>query len=127
MLETLFGNSGYAAFIAVTVYVLNSTMLWFDADHFFDGTKCSAKVRVFALLFKTRISQCKTKGMKIPFEGDRAIMTKLSGIKATLWEDGMYYSEVTGKKRELLEALDIPLPDAAVFTKAELACKHEGR
>ncbi|EFY07185.1 IS1634 family transposase [Succinatimonas hippei] len=72
------------------------------------------------LMFKTRISQCKTKGMQIPFEGDRAVMTKLSGIKATLWEDGMYYTEVTGKKRELLEALDIPLPDAAVFTKAEL-------
>lgn len=71
-------------------------------------------------MFKTRISQCKTKGMQIPFEGDRAVMTKLSGIKATLWEDGMYYTEVTGKKRELLEALDIPLPDAAVFTKAEL-------
>ena len=38
------------------------------------------------LMFKTRISQCKTKGMQIPFEGDRAVMTKLSGIKATLWE-----------------------------------------
>ena len=77
------------------------------------------------LMFKTRIAQCKTKGMQIPFEGDRAIMTKLSGIKATLWEDGMYYTEVTGKKRELLEALDIPLPDAAVFTKAELESMKE--
>ena len=77
------------------------------------------------LMFKTRISQCKTKGMQIPFEGDRAIMTKLCGIKATLWEDGMYYTEVTGKKRELLEALDIPLPDAAVFTKAELESMKE--
>ena len=72
------------------------------------------------LMFKNSISQCKTKGTQIPFEGDRAIMTKLSGIKATLWEDGMYYTEVTGKKMEHLEALDIPLPEAAVFIKAEL-------
>ena len=48
------------------------------------------------------------------------IMTKLSGIKATLWKDGMYYTEVTGKKHELSEAPDIPLPDAVVFTKDEL-------
>ena len=77
------------------------------------------------LMFKTRISQCKTKGMQIPFEGDRAIMTKLCGIKATLWEDDMHYTEVTGKKRELRDALDIPLPDTAVFTKAELESMRE--
>ena len=46
-------------------------------------------------------------------------MQKLEGIKAKVWNDGLYYTEITGAKRELLEAMDIPVPDAAVFTKAE--------
>lgn len=71
------------------------------------------------LMFRTQIAYCKTKGMEIPFDGDRVIMSKLEGIKAKVWNDGLYYTEVIGKKKELLEALNIPLPDAVVFTKEE--------
>ena len=50
MFETVFGNSAFTACIAVTVYVLSSTMLGFDADDFFNCTKCDAKVGVIDLL-----------------------------------------------------------------------------
>ncbi len=70
-----------------------------------------------ALLFKTHASYCKA--MALPFDGDKAIMEELKGIKAKEWQDRLYYTEITGIKRLLLEALDIPIPDVAVFTKAE--------
>ena len=72
-----------------------------------------------ALMFRSHVAYCKAKGLELPFDGDKVIMQKLEGIKAKVWNDGLYYTEITGAKRELLEAMDIPVPDAAVFTKAE--------
>ena len=74
-----------------------------------------------ALMFKSHIAYCKFKGFDIPFDNDRAILDTLNLIEATVFKDGVYYSPVTGKKRELLEALDIPKPtkEVALDTQAD--------
>ncbi len=93
---------------------------------------CSNKTlqgRIFALFIaacvelmcKARLSHCRYKGLELPPEGDQAVMNKLEGIKAKVWGDRLYYTGITGKKRELLEALDIPLPESEVFSDLQAA------
>lgn len=40
------------------------------------------------------------------------IFSSLSNITQTIFPDGCYFSEVVGKKKDLFEALNIPLPEA---------------
>ncbi|MBP3747972.1 MAG: hypothetical protein J6I35_00260 [Ruminobacter sp.] len=38
-------------------------------------------------------------------------MSSLSNITQTVFPEGGYFSEIVGKKKELYEGLDIPLPE----------------
>ena len=40
------------------------------------------------------------------------IPASLSNITQTIFPDGGYFSEIFGKKKELLEGLEIPFPEA---------------
>ena len=90
-----------------------------------DRTTCGKVFTLFiaaaiATMLRFHISNCELKGEKLPVDSDREVLGKLKSLRATVWEDGMYYSEVVGKKRELLEALNIPMPTAERFSKEEL-------
>ncbi len=73
-----------------------------------------------ATMFRFQISCCRFKGFNLPFDGDRQILDKLKGIRAAVWDDGLYYSEILGVKKQLLEALNIPIPKLERFTGSEL-------
>ena len=90
-----------------------------------DRTTCGKVFTLFiataiATMLRFHISNCELKGEKLPVDSDREVLENLKSLRATVWEDGMYYSEVVGKKRELLEALNIPMPAAERFSKEEL-------
>lgn len=76
-------------------------------------------------MLRCRLKQCRDKGFLLPDEGELMILNKLCGIRATVWGDGMYYSEVVGQRRRLLEAMDMPLPEAERFTEAEAVDAEE--
>ena len=55
-------------------------------------------------------------------------MSALSNITQTIFPDGGYFSEVVGKRKDLLKALDIELPESemnVVYEEDENAQKAE--
>lgn len=74
-----------------------------------------------ALMLRSRIAACRMKGFELPENNDAVILEILRGIKARVWNEGLYYTEVTGKRRELLEALNVPVPSLERFTEKEQA------
>ena len=47
------------------------------------------------------------------------MLTSLSNITQTIFPDGGYFSEIVGKKKELLEGLEIPFPEAEMNIECE--------
>ena len=74
-----------------------------------------------ALMLRSRIAACRLKGFELPEDNDAVILEILRGIKARVWNEGLYYTEITGKRRELLEALNVPVPSLEKFTAKEMA------
>lgn len=53
------------------------------------------------------------------FKTDHDVLNELEEIESCQWETGVYYSEIVGKRKKILEALGLPLPEKAVFSKKE--------
>ena len=63
-------------------------------------------------------------GKKLPYESAVKMLSSLSNVTQTIFPEGGYFSEVVGKKKELLKALDVSLPEAEmdlVYEEDELA------
>lgn len=71
------------------------------------------------LMFRLRMKQAREKGINFPYDSDTKILAKLNLIEQTIFNGGAYYSEVVGKTRKILEALDIPIPDTEIFDDDE--------
>ncbi|SPT70673.1 IS1634 family transposase [Anaerobiospirillum thomasii] len=63
-------------------------------------------------MLRNRINACKDKGITLPYDSDVKMLAALSNITQTVFSDGGYFSEVIGKKKQLLECLSIPMPEA---------------
>lgn len=50
---------------------------------------------------------------------DHQILSELDNIECIQWEQGLYYNEITGKRRKILEELGLPLPEKEVFSQQE--------
>ena len=69
------------------------------------------------MMFRQRVNQTRQKGMQLPYDSDNKLLARLDSIEQTVFRNGAYYSEVTGVQKELLNALDIPLPTAEPYGK----------
>ncbi len=72
-----------------------------------------------AVIFRKRLQQTIKAGFRFSYSSDGEVLTKLNSITQTKFEFGSYYSETVGKIRELLDAMNIPIPDG------ELASDYE--
>ncbi len=52
----------------------------------------------------------KNKDLRLPYDSESAVISKLDSIVMTQFKLGNYYTEVVGKLRELFIAMDIPIP-----------------
>ena len=55
--------------------------------------------------------------MQLPYDSDNKLLAMLDSIEQTVFRNGAYYSEVTGVQKELLNALDVPLPTPEPYGK----------
>lgn len=62
-------------------------------------------------MLRHRIHSAESKGIKLPFDSVPKMLASLSNITQTIFPDGGYFSEIVGKKKELLEGLEIPFPE----------------
>ena len=62
-------------------------------------------------MLRHRIHTSEAKGIQLPYDSIPKIMSSLSNITQTVFPEGGYFSEIVGKKKELYEGLDIPLPE----------------
>lgn len=77
-------------------------------------------VSSFALKLKAKLSQSSFKEVSAPFNCEDEIIECLKGIKAKIWQDKLFYTEVTYKRQELLDALKLTLPDPKELSAEEL-------
>lgn len=68
-----------------------------------------------ASMFRAYIEKCKFMGHKIPASCDREMIRELNRIEQTVFKLGAYYGPITGKRLNLLQSLDIPLPEAEPY------------
>lgn len=66
---------------------------------------------VIGLMFRRRADCAKIKGIDLPYDSETKLLAALNSVQQTVYRDGAYYSEVVGKIKEIMEALDIPLPE----------------
>ena len=69
------------------------------------------------MMFRQRVNQACKKGMQLPYDSDNKLLAMLDSIEQTVFRNGAYYSEVTGVQKELLNALDVPLPTPEPYGK----------
>lgn len=62
-------------------------------------------------MLRHRIHTAEAKGIQLPYDSIPKIVSSLSNITQTVFPEGGYFSEIVGKKKELYEGLDIPLPE----------------
>ena len=64
-------------------------------------------------MLRHRIHNAERRGIELPssFDSIPKIIAALSNITQTVFNDGAYFSEVVGKKKDLFKALDISLPE----------------
>lgn len=63
-------------------------------------------------MLRSRMRNCQDNGVKLPYDSVSQILASLSEVKQTIFQEGGYFSEVVGKNKQILEALNIPFPDA---------------
>lgn len=65
-----------------------------------------------AIMLRKRINAAinKNKELKLPYDSESVVISKLDSIVMTQFTLGSYYSEVVGNLRELMIAMDIPIP-----------------
>lgn len=56
--------------------------------------------------------ECKKTNLPVHFGSDGKILSELNNIMQTKFHDGYYFNEIAGKRRQLFEALSVPVPDA---------------
>lgn len=80
-------------------------------------------------MLRHRIHTAEAKGHRLPFDSIPKILSSLSNITQTIFPDGGYFSEIVGKKKELFEALKIPLPETEMNIEYEedLAAEEQGK
>ena len=79
-------------------------------------------------MFRCKIDKAKDEGKSLPYDSTVKMLSALSNITQTIFPDGGYFSEVVGKKKVLLKALDIELPESemnVVYEEDENAEKAE--
>lgn len=59
---------------------------------------------------RLKLAMEKNSKLKLPYDSERVVIDKLDSIIQTKFELGSYFSEVTGGLKELLEAMQIPVP-----------------
>ena len=69
-------------------------------------------------MFRRRADCAKIKGIELPYDSETKLIAALNSVQQTIYQDGGYYSEVVGKVKEIMEALDIPLPEPEPVDKA---------
>lgn len=62
-------------------------------------------------MFRRRADCAKIKGIELPYDSETKLIAALNSVQQTIYQDGAYYSEVVGKIKEIMEALDTPLPE----------------
>ena len=62
-------------------------------------------------MLRHRIHSAEAKGIKLPFDSVPKMLSSLSNITQTVFSYGGYFSEIVGKKKELLKGLEIPFPE----------------
>lgn len=70
-------------------------------------------------MLRHRIHTAEAKGIKLPFDSVPKMLASLSNITQTIFPDGGYFSEIVGKKKELLEGLEIPFPETEMDIEYE--------
>lgn len=63
-------------------------------------------------MLRCKIVKAKDEGKSLPYDSTVKMLSALSNITQTIFPDGGYFSEVVGKKKDLLKALDIELPES---------------
>ena len=79
-------------------------------------------------MLSCKIDKAKDEGKSLPYDSTVKMLSALSNITQTIFPDGGYFSEVVGKKKDLLKALDIELPESemnVVYEEDENAEKAE--
>lgn len=79
-------------------------------------------------MLRCKIDKAKDEGKSLPYDSTVKMLSALSNITQTIFPDGGYFSEVVGKKKDLLKALDIELPESemnVVYEEDENAQKAE--
>ena len=79
-------------------------------------------------MLRYKIDKAKDEGKSLPYDSTVKMLSALSNITQTIFPDGGYFSEVVAKKKELLKALDIELPESemnVVYEEDENAEKAE--
>lgn len=79
-------------------------------------------------MLRYKIDKAKDEGKSLPYDSTVKMLFALSNITQTIFPDGGYFSEVVGKKKDLLKALDIELPESemnVVYEEDENAEKAE--
>ena len=75
-------------------------------------------------MLRSKVDNAIDNGKKLPYESAVKMLSSLSNVTQTIFPEGGYFSEVVGKKKELLKALDVSLPEAemdVVYEEDELA------
>lgn len=75
-------------------------------------------------MLRSKVDNAIDNGKKLPYESAVKMLSSLSNVTQTIFPEGCYFSEVVGKKKELLKALDVSLPEAemdVVYEEDELA------
>ena len=63
-------------------------------------------------MLRHRIHNAQAKGTKLPYDSVPKMLSSLSNITQTIFPEGGYFSEIVGKKKELLEGLEIAMPES---------------
>ena len=74
-------------------------------------------------MLRSKVDNAIDNGKKLPYESAVKMLSSLSNVTQTIFPEGGYFSEVVGKKKELLKALDVSLPEAemdVVYEEDEL-------
>lgn len=70
-------------------------------------------------MLRRRINNAIDNGSSLPFSSEVKMISALSNITQTVFPEGGYFSEVVGKKKELFEMLNIPLPEVEMNIEYE--------
>ena len=76
-------------------------------------------------MLRQRIANSRRKGFSLPYDCDTKLLAALNRIQQVIIREGGYFTEVVGKNKTILEALDIPLPTTERYDPNELAAHDE--